>query len=375
MEQEKSFTISRQSIGLEPFIKSENNNNHIYEIKNCSFTLEEAKKYLNFSEEQIKNAVSLEILITAKLDNKYFFCIKSVLKIKNSSKLKSKILAEDNLNESYISKYLDINPRNVKRLVSEGYLTYISNDLRLIKRHQVDQVKEHLEEIKTFWKAKNKINRQLGAKKASKIREDINKKSEFRNKLLLAIEKYPFKESNLIKLSFNLVSLSYYIDRKSRRNIIDKELISLFDTSLKDLILKYKNSKYIRIYFLKSNQTFIKYCNSCKEKILRSSFYSNQLCNNCEIDYDYKSIILVSISVLEYHFNLYISYKKIKEFLKENDINISLLSPCSKIEDQAFVSSLLVSDEDLNSFKIFQVTEFLNNFIKEEMPKFISFED
>ncbi|MFN4149503.1 MAG: hypothetical protein ACK4IX_01035 [Candidatus Sericytochromatia bacterium] len=371
MEEENSFNISRLTLGLELFDKANNTNDHIYEIKNCSLNLEECKKYLNFSEQQIKNAIEMNLLISVQFANQNFFCIRSVLKIKSSKIIKEKILSQDNLNEAYIAKYLNLSPRNIKRLVSEGYLNYISNENRYIKREEVEEVKSHLEEIKNFWKAKNKINRQLGAKKASKIRQEINKKSDFRDLFLKSIESYPYKESKLLQTAFNLVALSYYIDRKSKRNIIDNSLIELFNKSIESFILKYKNSKFMRIYFLKSDKTFIKYCDKCKEKILKSPFYSNQVCNNCEIDYDFKSLVLISISILEYSFNLYVGYKKIKSLLESNNIEIALLSPCSKIEDQAFISSLIVSDEDINSFKIFQVTEFLENFIKLREPDFL----
>jgi hypothetical protein len=372
MEEEKSFNISRKILGLEFFDKPFNSNEHIYEIKNCSLNLDECKKYLSFSEQQIKNAIEMNILISLQFGNEHYFCIRSVLKIKNSKSIKEKILSQDNLNEAYIAKYLNLSPRNIKRLISEGYLNYISNENKYIKREEVDQVKSQLEEIQNFWKAKNKINRQLGAKKASKIRQEINKKSNFRELFLKSIESYPYKESKLLQIAFNLIALSYYIDRKSKRNIIDSSLIELFNKSIEHLLLKYKNSKFMRIYFLKSDKTFIKYCNNCKEKILKSPFYSNQVCNSCEIDYDFKSLVLISISILEYSFNLYVGYKKIKPLLESNNIQIALLSPCSKIEDQAFISSLTVSDDDINSFKIFQVTEFLEQFLKLKEPDFLT---
>ena len=91
---------------------------------------------------------------------------------------------KDNLTLKEASEVLNISVRNVKKLIDEGYLKAerkLDNKTwkNLLKKVEIINLLEHIEEIKAFWNSKSKINRQLGIKKTNEIRLDKFKEYSF----------------------------------------------------------------------------------------------------------------------------------------------------------------------------------------------------
>lgn len=379
-ETETYFTTARESLGYEPFIKRVNPDNSFHRIKNCSFKIKECQKFLELREEQVKNAIKIELLHSQIIDDTYYICIKSILDVKNNPDLREKIIDEDELTTNIVAEMLDISSKNVRRLIDEGYLKvsgtyeFKYGMASLIKRGEVKRLLPQMEEIKAFWKAQVKINRQMGAKKAAKIRLEGKKEVSFRDKVFELLENVPYKEAKLIKICFYISALNYYIERKARKNIIDQEMIDLFNNALRKFTEFYEDSEYLKIYFVRSEEEFITYCPKCAEMMreLKSelklswrelNFYFGKSCNKCKIDKDYYSLVTFFVRIYNYTFIMNAFYREIKTWFHLNKTTHHKMTSDSYEPDMALVDEVLTNYEDFKSFKIYEIIDFLKEFI------------
>lgn len=154
------------------------------------------------------------------------------------------------------SEILQTSIKNIKKLIDEGYLKVEKKLVyktwkNLIKKEDLSNLFDHLEEIKVFWKSKAKINRQLGIKKTNEIRlEKFKEYSFFKTDLLTYTENLPHYQARLIRSCFALLALDFYIKRKLKRKIIDKELIDFYNQALLKLVELYQNEESIRFYLI-----------------------------------------------------------------------------------------------------------------------------
>ncbi|MFN8576787.1 MAG: hypothetical protein U0354_08005 [Candidatus Sericytochromatia bacterium] len=371
----KSFKTSRESVGLEPFNPILDNNKFINSIKNNSFKIKECQSFLNLTEEQVRNAIKLNILKSENIGNVLYICIDSVLKLKDNYLLLEQIFNEDELSFSLVVDILGLTKKNVKRLIDEGYLTVLTDkvgnkDFKFIKRGEIKRLIPQIEEVKDFWKKQAKINRQLGVKKTLNIRKNnCEHKSNFKESFFKEIENLPYKESRLIKASFYIVVLNYYITRKLNKNIIDNNLIDLKNKSFKKLLDLYHDNDLINTKYIQGVDTYINYCSSCVKNLKYSSNKdkldnNNDYCNNCNFDKDYFSTVFINIKIKEYDVNIYISYKDIRDWFDKDKYPCEIeLNKDSFKEDNFYINKHSISTNEQKNFKIFEVIKYLNEFI------------
>src|SRR5688500_3967563 len=77
--EEKFFNTTRESIGLEPIIKRVEQTNTNHKIKNCGLKLRECQKLLELSDDQIRNAIKINILKSVTISDTLYICIQSAL--------------------------------------------------------------------------------------------------------------------------------------------------------------------------------------------------------------------------------------------------------------------------------------------------------
>ncbi|MBC7474117.1 MAG: hypothetical protein H7263_07470 [Candidatus Sericytochromatia bacterium] len=375
------FTIFRESLGFEPFIKKADPSNKNHKIKNTSFRIKECQKFLELREDQVKNAINIDLLKTETISGVLYICIYSALKIKDSPELLEKITDEDQLTTNVVGEILELTTKNVRRLIDEGYLTVVATVefkyglASLIKRGEVRKLKDQIPEIKDFWKSKTKINRQMGAKKAVATRQNPNyNPMTFKADFFDNAENLPYKDAKLMKACLSLLSLNYYIERKLSKNIVDQELIDLKNKSLEKLTKVSTDITNIKLYYIQG-EDYVHFCSSCMESIkeLKYNFkiswdeahtLSYYACKKCRIDKDYFSIIVFFVQIYEYTFILNASYKDIKPWFKPNHLQHtnkgSWLYP---EEDKGLIGITPISDEQLKTYKIFEVINHLKEFI------------
>lgn len=267
------------------------------------------------------------------------------------------------------SEILHTSIRNIKKLIDEGYLKAEKKLVyktwkNLIKKEDLTSLFTHIEEIKDFWKSKAKINRQLGIKKTNEIRlEKFIDYSFFKTELLTYTENIPHYQARLIRSCFALLALNYYITRKLKRKIIDKELIDFYNKAFLKLIELYKNEKTIRFYLIDLGKVFTTYCNDCLEKI-KANKKSLIPCNNCIIDNDYYSILSFSVNILDYQFNISTNYRDIKNYETIKNISLKKLKS-DKIEKMmGKKNQVFIGDNDLKSLKIPEIVSYLEELQK-----------
>lgn len=276
---------------------------------------------------------------------------------------------KDNLTLKEASEVLNISVRNVKKLIDEGYLKAERKLEKktwknLLKKVEIINLLEHIEEIKAFWDSKAKINRQLGIKKTNEIRLDKFKDySFFKNNLLKHIENIPHYQARLIRSCFSLLALDFYIKRKLKRKIVDQELIDFYNKSFIKLIDLYKNDENIRFYLIDTGKVFTLYCEACLKKIKEAN-NSIKPCPNCVIDNNYYSILLFVVNILEYQFTLSINYREIKSDKTIKNISLKNLKS-DKIEKMMGKKNpFLINDNDLKTLKIPEIISYLRELEK-----------
>lgn len=375
------FNTSRDSIGLEPFIKKVEPTNANHKIKNNSFKIKECQRFLNLSEDQVKNAVKVDILKAVTVSDTLYICINSAMQVKGNFELMEKIIDEDELTTNLVGEILDLSSKHVRRLIDEGYLTVVGTadfkygTANLIKRGEVKRLVPQIEEIKEFWKKQAKINRQLGAKKAVQTRKTtISNQTTFKDKFLKSIENLPHKESRLIRAAMSIVVLNYYITRKLNKNIIDEELINLKNKAAKKLFELYGESGYVHTRYIQGFEPYVYYCKDCLACI-KSLKYDLSIswneaktyfspCKKCKIDDDYFSAVVSHIHIFEYDFNIYLAYRDICEWFDKDSYPCEIPATLSYFkEDHSFLGKEYVHLTDLKSFKIFEVVDYLKEFI------------
>lgn len=375
------FNISRESVGLEPFIKKVDPTNSNHQIKNSSLKIKECQKYLEMCEEQIKNAIKIGVLKSVTVSEVLYICINSILEVEKDISLREKIIDEDELTTNIAAEMLGLTTKNVRRLIDEGYLTVVGNLefkyglANLVKKGEVKKLIPQIEEIKEFWKKQAKINRQMGAKKAVATRKTgINHSLTFKDHFLKQIENLPYKQSKLIRACISIVALDYYIERKMNKRIIDEEMIDLKDNSIKKLIELYNNSEYVHTVYIQGHEPYYHYCGNCLELIkeFRSSMYVPwsdirgffRPCKNCNIDIDYYSVVNINVDILNYEFNLYTSYTNISEWFNKNKYPCEIPQRLNYFkDDHMFIDKLHIPTTEIKSFKIFEAVDYLKEFI------------
>lgn len=381
MCENNNFNISRESIGLEPFIKKVDQTNANHKIKNNSFKIKESQKFLELREDQIRNGIKMGLLKSVVISDVLYICINSVLNVKNNPDLIEKIIDEDEITTNIAGEILDLTAKNVRRLIDEGYLTVTGTVefkyglASLVKRGEVKRLISQIPEIKDFWKSQAKINRQLGAKKAVATRKTgINHNPTFKDHFLKNIENLPHKKSRLIRAAMSVVALNYYISRKLNKNIVDEELIDLKNKAAKKLFELYGDSGYLHTRYIQGFEPYIYYCNKClniikdlKDELSISwaeakSYFSP--CKSCTKDHDYFSAVVTHIHIGQYEFNIYLAYKEISDWFDKN------LYPCEipttlnyYKEDHLFIDREYIPLTDVKSFKIFEAVNYLKEFI------------
>lgn len=328
----------------------------------------ESAKELNFSEEQILNAIKIKILQVVKIEDKKWILYESIINIKESPILQEKITDEDEVKISEACEILNVTKSSIKKLIEDGYIKTThklkgKSWVNVIKRKEIKSLIPQIEEITNFWKSKTKINRQLGIKRTNDIRlEQINKEAFFINNMLLKTQNEPYYYSNIIKTSFYLLAVNYFIERKLRKKIIDQELINLYNESFIKFISLYSESSYIKIYLIDTNKKYIKPCITCFNKIKNQGKYTN--CDECFYDDSYYSILNVIVNISDYTFNLNINYKDIRE---NQDVKKLIFNKIKldKIEKMSVrLNNNYIDDEDLGYFKIYEVINYLKDLKK-----------
>lgn len=375
------FNISRESIGLEPFIKKVDPINSNHKIKNNSFKIKECQKFLDLKEDQIKNAIKIGLLKAATISDVLYISIDSALYIKDNQQLIDQIIDEDEITTNTAAEILDINTKNVRRLIDEGYLTIVGKfDFKygtasLVKRGEVKNLISQINEIKEFWKSQAKINRQLGAKKAVATRKTrINLNPTFKDHFLKEIENLPHKKSRLIRAAVCIVALNYYITRKLTKNIVDEELIELKNNASKKLFELYDDSGYMHTRYIQGFEPYVYYCNKCLEQIKELKYDLSiswaeaksyfQPCHNCKYDDDYFSAVVTHIHIGKYEFNIYLAYKDINTWFDKNLYPCEIPTTITYFkEDHFFIDREYIPIIDVKTFKIFEVVDYLKEFI------------
>ena len=328
----------------------------------------ESAKELNFSEEQILNAIKIKILQVVKIEDKKWILYESIINIKESPILQEKITDEDEVKISEACEILNVTKSSIKKLIEDGYIKTThklkgKSWVNVIKRKEIKSLIPQIEEITNFWKSKTKINRQLGIKRTNDIRlEQINKEAFFINNMLLKTQNEPYYYSNIIKTSFYLLAVNYFIERKLRKKIIDQELINLYNESFIKFISLYSESSYIKIYLIDTNKKYIKPCITCFNKIKNQGKCTN--CDECFYDDSYYSILNVIVNISDYTFNLNINYKDIRE---NQDVKKLIFNKIKldKIEKMSVrLNNNYIDDEDLGYFKIYEVINYLKDLKK-----------
>lgn len=378
---DKHFNISRESLGFEPFVKKVDPTNSNHKIKNNSFKIKESQKYLELREDQIKNAIKVGILTAVTISDVLYICINSVLKVEKDSILIEKIIDEDEITTNVAAEMINMSTKNIRRLIDEGYLTVVGTMefkyglANLVKRGEVKKLIPHIEEIKDFWKKQAKINRQLGAKKAVETRKTgINHSLTFKDHFLKKIENLPHKQAKLIRACISIVALDYYIERKLHKRIVDQEMIDLKSKSIKKLVEVYKDSEHMNIKYVQGHEPYFYYCDSCLDSIkeLRydlsiswaeaRSFF--EPCRKCKVDQDYFSMVMINISIFEYNFSLYAKYREVSSWFDRDNYPCEIPARLPyQSEDHLFIDKQVVALNDIKTFKIFEVVDYLKEFI------------
>ncbi len=381
--EEQYFTVTRESIGLEPLVKRVEQNNSIHKIKNCGLRLKECQKFLELADYQVKNAVRVNILKSVVISDTLYICIQSALQVNNIQALKEKIFDEDELTTNIAAKLLEISTKSVRRLIEEGYLTVTGKydfkygEANLVKKGEVRSLKPQIPEIKEFWKAQAKINRQLGAQKAAKKRKNVfNNEKLFKDEFFTKFENVPYKQAKLVKICFSLLSLNYYIERKLDRNIVDQELLNLYSAGLKKLIELYKNSECLEIYFVEG-EGYINYCPDCLKSLnsLNKNDYSDNYfkepCKDCIIDDNHYSILFFYVRVLGHRFVLHKLFREVKDWFCPDSIPHQRISLMELEEmNNRNLENVHFNKNQLRSFKLFEIISYLNEFIDSKDPDF-----
>jgi hypothetical protein len=381
--EEKFFTTTRESIGLEPIVKRVDQSNTNHKIKNCGLKLRECQKLLELNDEQVRNAIKLNILKSVTISDTLFICIQSALDVKDNILLIEKIYDEDQLTTNIAATLLEISTKNVRRLIDEGYLTVTGTFefkygiANLVKRGEVRKLKEQIPEIKEFWKSQARINRQMGAKKAAKTRKTINKDEQsFKDKLFNKFENTPYKQAKLIKACLSLLALNYYIDRKINKNIVDKELIDLRTEALKKLSNLYKDTDYLKIFFVQGDR-YIHYCPDCigEKEQFKNRFFNlrsnklnllkniNDSCQKCKVDNNYFSVVFFLVRIFEYTFLLNSLHREIKDWFSLETFPHKKISSMQLEEDRGLIENININKAQLKSFKLYEIINFLKDFI------------
>jgi hypothetical protein len=389
--EEKFFTITRESIGLEPIVKRVDHTNSNHKIKNCGLRIRECQKFLELTDEQVRNGIKINILKSVTISETLYICIQSAQEVKNDNNLIEKILDEDELTTNIAANILEVSTKNVRRLIEEGYLTVTGTFefkygvASLVKRGEVRKLKPQISEIKEFWKSQARINRQLGAKKAAKTRKTIIKEElSFKDKLFSKFDNTPHKQARLIKACLSLLALNYYIERKMNKKIVDKELLDLRTGALKKLIGLYKNSEYLKIFFVQGEK-YIHYCPQCLEDKLqyKDRFFilnndklnllrdkKQHTCPECQIDQNYFSVVFFLVQVFEYTFLLNCLHREIKEWFSLETIPHKKISSMQMDEDRGLIENININKAQLRSFKLYEIISFLKDFINSKDPDF-----
>ncbi|MFN8673978.1 MAG: hypothetical protein U0457_18095 [Candidatus Sericytochromatia bacterium] len=329
-------------------------------------SITESASELGFSEEQIFNAIKLGILTTLKIKDKNYIYYDSLLLVKNDLNLQEQILDEDELSFNEIIKILDIKRNDIKKLVEDGYIVPFhkmkgKSLLNVVKRKQIKFIASQISELKEFWINKSKINKKIGIKKTNNIRlEKLKKENVIIKDLLDNLEKESHYNAILIKTCLSLVSLNFFIQRKLRKNIIDKELLELYKNSFIKLFSFYRDNEFIRFYLLDIGQVNIEYCQNCISKIKKEHIYTS--CENCYIDHSYYYVLNISINFLNHRFSLNINYKDIRDVHTIKNIPFKVIK-VDDIEDNfAMLNSNYINSDIFNSFKLFEIIDNLKLF-------------
>jgi len=380
MDESKDFTITRESLGFKLLVSKPNLNNLNHTIKNCSLRLRECQKFLDLTIPQIENAIKIDILKAVSIMDIIYISVDSILKVKKNDELKEQILDEDIITTFGASELLKISTVKIRRLIDEGYLTVIDTyefkygTGSYLKRGEVRKLETQMNEINEFWNQKAKINRKLGALKATKSRKEKTQDvSHFKDYFYQKIENFPYKQSRLIKSCFFALALNYYINRKLKKNIVDKELLELRTKFFKKFITLYKDTEYLDIFFIKG-KLYIEYCPECIENFKKSkykydilNFTHQKPCKNCKTDEFYYSMIVLYIEIFEYTFILNISYKDLGDWFFKEEILYENFPIGYKFEkEQALIDDMEITSSYLKTFKLFEITNYLNEFVSKK---------
>jgi len=339
--EEKSFSISRKSIGLAPLIRE---NNHI--LNNC-LRLNECEKFLNLNEIQLSNGIKKELLKTINFGESVYICIYSALKVKKDKNLLQAILDCDEITAQAAAKILGIQPKYIKRLIEDGYLTQPEKGYRRgLKIGEVNKLVSEIKEIRSFWLSQARINRQISVKRATAARKIIRGES-FKEQLFQEMENKPYKKAILIKTAYALMAVNYYINRKLTGNIIDHELIFLRQNCLEKFISFYSDSLYLKAFY---PEMWTKTGSCC-------GFSQNIFnCPNCVQFISEKenlAIITIEIKLEDFSFRLNFPFLTKKELQKK-----ALITPA----DDAFWGMKRINNQDLKSFKFMDLFQYLSSF-------------
>ncbi len=375
------FNISRESLGLEPFVKKVDLNNANHTIKNNSLKIKECQQYMKLREDQVKNAIKIGVLKAVTVSGVLYICLNSILQVEKDLSLLEKITDEDDLTTNVAGELLGLTTKNVRRLIDEGYLTVVgtlkfkASLANVIKKGEVRKLIPQVEEIKEFWKKQAKINRQMGAKKAVETRKTgINHNPTFKDHFLKKIENLPYKLSRLIRASISIVALDYCIERKSVKKIVDQELMNLKNSAIKKLFELYENTDYFETLYIKGHEPYVYYCSKCMESIndVRTSIYMPwsdirmlyQPCRNCTVHNDYYSVVQVNIHVMDYEFNIYTPYMDISDWFEKNNYDKYIPDFLNYFKpDHMFIENKHVPKTEIKSFKLFEVIDYLKDFV------------
>lgn len=276
---------------------------------------------------------------------------------------------KDEITLKEASEILKTSIRNIKKLIDEGYLKSEKKLVyktwkNLIKKDDLSNLSDHLEEIKVFWKSKAKINRQLGIKKTNEIRlEKFKEYSFFKTELLTYTENLPHYQARLIRSCFTLLALDFYIKRKLKRKIIDQELIDFYNKAFLKLIELYQNEESIRFYLIDLGKVFTTYCNSCLEQI-KEDKKSLIPCSNCLVDKDYYSVLSFNVNILDYQFNISSSYKDIKNYETIKNISLKRLKSDRIEKMMGKKNQVFIGENDLKTLKIPEIISYLEELQK-----------
>lgn len=246
--------------------------------------------------------------------------------------------------------FLGISYRSLKKLINEGYLKNISNKANsiLFDKKDIDNIKDKISEIKSFWEYKTQLNRKINIENIN-----INRKNSLNNSFKIFLDKkcahLNYLDSLLIRNTIFIIYIRNHLEYKKNKNIHDRVLNKIYIKSLNKIFNLVKQNDNVNFQYYKGND-YIIYCKSCKSKNII------QTCQKCIIDIEYNSKLIISFKISNFDISFYCDYKDIK------DIDKSICKTSKFYSDKIIIDNMEIKDYHLENLKLGEIITELKNF-------------